>query len=72
MKGEAVRNLKLAKKQVEEVITQIEKDNDWKNIHKNIIQIIKLIKSATRKFIIFNMLKKRNPDEILKLYKYVN
>ncbi len=72
MKGEVVRNLKLAKKQVESVISEIETEKNWKTTHKNIIQAIKLIKSAMRKFIIFNMLKKRTKNEFLKLYRHVN
>lgn len=51
MKGEVVRNLRLAKKQVVDVIGQIETGKDWKHTHKSLIHSIKLIKSAMRKYI---------------------
>lgn len=72
MKGEVVRNLRLAKKQVVDVIGQIETGKDWKHTHKSLIHSIKLIKSAMRKYIFFSMLQKRKTDEFLKLYRHVN
>lgn len=72
MKSEAIRNLKLAKKQVDEVINQIESGMDWKHTHKNIIHSIKLIKSAMRKYVFFSMLQKRKTNEFLELYRHIN
>lgn len=72
MKNEALRNLRLAKKTVSDIISQIESGKDWRYTHKNIIHSIKLIKSAMRKYIFFNMLKKKQTDEFLNLYRHYN
>ena len=72
MKNEVVGNLRRAKKQINSVIDDVISEKDWKSIHKNIIQAVNLIKLSTRKFIIFNMLKKRPTSEFMKLYRHVN
>lgn len=72
MKNEALRNLRLAKKTVSDIISQIESGKDWRYTHKNIIHSIKLIKSAMRKYIFFNMLKKKQTDEFLNLYRHLD
>ncbi len=72
MRGEVIKNLNLAKREVTEVISQIESGKDWRYTHKNIIHSIKLIKSAMRKYIFFSMLQKRKTDDFLKLYRHLD
>lgn len=72
MRGEVIKNLNLAKREVTEVISQIESGKDWRHTHKNIIHSIKLIKSAMRKYIFFSMLQKRKTDDFLKLYRHLD
>lgn len=72
MRGEVIKNLNLAKREVTEVISQIESGKDWRHTHKNTIHSIKLIKSAMRKYIFFSMLQKRKTDDFLKLYRHLD
>lgn len=66
-KREVLRNLKLARNQIDRVISEMEVQKDWKVTYTNIIQAIKLIKFATRKFILYNMLKTTSTSDFIKL-----